>query len=228
MPSWGIHLEIANLLIKRISNIDKNLFIFGNILPDINNGYVIKEISHNIKHKITHYEENKEFKNYKIFFDKYQDKFDDSIVLGYFCHLLTDFYFNDLTYSKKGMHDDSGKLIGINLNSGENWLCAQEEARQIKTNDFKIFSNYIYENIKLEKLKYDKEILESSKIIDEINIVEEDVLKTIEYLNSHIEGKRKILEQSGCKCYKIFREDELKKHVDLCVDYIIGFLESKN
>ena len=45
MPSWGIHLGIANKLSQKIENIDKNLFMFGNVVPDINNGYVVEDIS---------------------------------------------------------------------------------------------------------------------------------------------------------------------------------------
>ena len=45
MPSWGVHLGIANKVLKNIDNIDKNLFMFGNVTPDINNGYVIKNVS---------------------------------------------------------------------------------------------------------------------------------------------------------------------------------------
>ena len=42
MPSWGVHLGIANKVLKNIDNVDKNLFMFGNVTPDIKNGYVIK------------------------------------------------------------------------------------------------------------------------------------------------------------------------------------------
>ena len=65
MPSWGIHLGIANKLSQKIENIDKNLFMFGNVVPDINNGYVVEDISKIIPHKITHYDGEKDFKIYK-------------------------------------------------------------------------------------------------------------------------------------------------------------------
>ena len=62
MPSWGIHLEIANRVYKKLENIDKNLFMFGNVMPDINNGYVIKDVNKIISHKKTHYDGEKDFK----------------------------------------------------------------------------------------------------------------------------------------------------------------------
>lgn len=56
MPSWGIHLKIANLLSEKFLNINKNQFMIANLLPDVNNGYVIKEISRKVNHDVTHYE----------------------------------------------------------------------------------------------------------------------------------------------------------------------------
>ena len=41
MPSWGVHLGIANKVLKNIDNNDINLFMYGNVTTDINNGYVI-------------------------------------------------------------------------------------------------------------------------------------------------------------------------------------------
>ncbi len=35
--------------------------MFGNVTPDINNGYVIKNVSKIIAHKITHYDGEKRF-----------------------------------------------------------------------------------------------------------------------------------------------------------------------
>ena len=71
MPSWGIHLEIANRVSNKIEDVDKNLFMFGNVMPDINNGYVIRDVSKIIAHKITHYDGEQDFKGYRRFYIKY-------------------------------------------------------------------------------------------------------------------------------------------------------------
>jgi len=44
MPGWGIHLEVGERLSKKLkfAGEDKELFLLGCILPDINNGYVNK------------------------------------------------------------------------------------------------------------------------------------------------------------------------------------------
>lgn len=222
MPSWGIHLKVANLISKQNKSINKNQFMIGNILPDINNGYVISKISKKIEHKITHFDNRYDFKNYEKFYSKYKEYLSNSVILGYITHLLTDYYFNDLTYSKKAITDENGNFIGVKLNSGEKRICSKEEVRQLKVNDFKIFADYIYEKQELKELYYEEKILNSSSIIEEIHITKEDLLEAINYLNSHIQKKTKI--KIDNREYQIFTQEELIKETQLCVKFIINYL----
>lgn len=69
LPNWKVHLEIAKKLNKQI-NFDKedlNLFLLGNIAPDINNGFIVKEISHIYNHDQTHLYNEKNHSTYIIF-----------------------------------------------------------------------------------------------------------------------------------------------------------------
>ena len=160
MPSWAIHLGVTTKINEKIklSESEKNIFLLGNILPDILNGHVIKNISHIVPHKEAHMEKPVQVGNhieyrYDLdgFLEKYKEKFSNPLILGYYTHLLTDFYWNDLTYGQLGIFDENKNLIGIKLNNGKEYKCSKEEIRKIKTNDFKLFSNYIYEN-KLAKV----------------------------------------------------------------------------
>ena len=56
MPNWKTHIEIGLRLNEELKYDKKNLnlFLFGSILPDINNGYLITDISNKIEHDITH------------------------------------------------------------------------------------------------------------------------------------------------------------------------------
>ena len=58
MPSWAIHLGVTTKINEKIklSESEKNIFLLGNILPDILNGHVIKNISHIVPHKEAHIE----------------------------------------------------------------------------------------------------------------------------------------------------------------------------
>lgn len=55
MPRWGVHLVIANKILEKKTNIDKNSFLFGNILPDLQDGYLIPDVSNIVTHSILFY-----------------------------------------------------------------------------------------------------------------------------------------------------------------------------
>ena len=56
MPNWKTHLEISRRLNEKYKFNDKDyeLFLIGSILPDINNSYVVTDISKKIGHSVTH------------------------------------------------------------------------------------------------------------------------------------------------------------------------------
>lgn len=227
MPSWGIHLAIANTLSQKIENIDKNLFIFGNVVPDINNGYVVKGINKIISHKITHYNGAKEFKGYNDFYLKYAKYIKNPVVLGSLTHLMTDHYYNNITYSKKAIWDN-GKVTGLKINTGETIKCDKETVRKMKVNDFKIYADYIYKNYKLKNIKYDEKMLSINPIVEEFDITKDDINKTIEYVNNYIDNKKNVIDTCENKEYQIFTQEEMKKIEKDCVNFIIKFLEQIN
>ena len=159
MPSWGVHLGIANKVLKNIDNIDKNLFMFGNVTPDINNGYVIKNVSKIIAHKITHYDGEKDFKGYRRFYIKYAKYIQDPVILGSLTHLMTDYYYNNITYTKKAIWDEQREnIIGVKLNNGKQIKCNKEELRKLKRNDFRIYADYVQREDERKKTLYDKTV----------------------------------------------------------------------
>ena len=114
MPAWGIHLATTKKLLEKIDIKDKNDFIFGNILPDILNGYLIKDVSNIVTHTDSHYDiyKGEKFSNYKRFYEKYNDKLNNKVVFGYLIHLMTDNLWNKKFYNKKAIYKDD-KIIRI-------------------------------------------------------------------------------------------------------------------
>jgi len=237
MPSWGIHLAIANRVInklgKKLNEEEKDKFIFANVLPDINNGYVVKNISEVISHKLTHFEPKQykgDYENkpgYINFYEKYKSNLGNSIILGYYTHLMTDYYFNNTTYKEYGIYDENNNRIGLKLNNGEEFIAEGEECRKIKVNDFKLFAYYLYNNEKIEIPEYNENMLEDIKNIEEINVTKEDIKEIIKYINECVEKPKIIFDETIIKNYKIYTEEELKRRVDICVDFIIENIENK-
>ena len=57
MPNWKTHLEVAKRLNSKLKLKDNEYIehLFGNILPDINNAFIVTDISNKISHNITHF-----------------------------------------------------------------------------------------------------------------------------------------------------------------------------
>lgn len=226
MPSWGIHLEIANRVSRKLENVNKNLFMFGNVIPDINNGYVIKDVSKIIAHKITHYDGEKDFKGYKRFYIKYAKYIENPIFLGSLTHLMADYYYNNVTYTKKAIWDKERKnVIGVKLSNGTQLECEKEKVRKMKVHDFRIFADFSYKTSNFEKIIFDSKMLSSNGIVKEFEITEEDTKQTIKYLNEYIENKKSIIDKCDKKEYIIFSQDEMEEIANECVEYIFKFLD---
>ena len=78
MPSWAIHLKVAKELAKDMPQEEEQRFLLGNLLPDVNVGYLINPISKQIPYSITHYGKmetfdgkTREFPDYETFIKNY-------------------------------------------------------------------------------------------------------------------------------------------------------------
>lgn len=228
MPAWGMHLLIAKKVSEKINIKDYNSFLIGNIVPDINNGYLIPNVSKIITHKDTHYYTEEKYAstnkvmyyNIKKFINDNKENIKNPVVIGYITHLLTDLYWNDLAYAKHGLRNEENELIGVKLNTGENLIADGEGRRKVKINDFKIFTNYIYTNNLLDIPKYEEKLNDMVKLINIIDINEQDIKQAIQYLNSVKKGlNTKDLE------YKIFTKEEMLENVDICANEIVKYFK---
>lgn len=226
MPAWGMHLYIAKKINEKINIKDYDSFLFGNIVADINNGYLVKDVSKIINHKQTHYYvENEKNMNYDIqqFIKDNKNNLESSLILGYIAHLFADQYWNNTTYTKYGIYNEQNKLIGLKLNDGNKIINAGEKLTKIKQDDFRVFVNYLYKNNLVDIPVYNEKIYEQIKNVKSIELTKEDINKTINYLDKVKNGL-----ELHCTDYKIFTQEEMHKNIDICVDKIINYLETNN
>lgn len=173
MPNWKTHLEIGNRLNKylKFDNKKLNEFLLGSILPDFNNRYIVKNISSQIGHTITHFKTNDKT-TYNNFMNKYKDELVqlNPVFLGYFIHLFIDYFWNNNYYTNIAGHEIEGK--------------SPDERREIKQHDFKVYNNYFMDDIITID---DKEsLLNEIKKISEVSVTEEDVVSVENFLNQKI------------------------------------------
>ena len=140
MPNWKTHLEISKELNRVLKYNDKEfeLFAFGSILPDVNNGYLVKDVSKIIDHRTTHFKG--EDKSYINFYNKYKNIIKEPLIFGYFTHLYTDFNWNKNFYENtKVMHHNE-----------EN----HDRMREMKQHDFRIYNCKFIKNNTMLDIEY--------------------------------------------------------------------------
>ena len=193
MPNWKTHLEISNKINKSydFEGMDYKIFLFGSILPDINNSHIVKDISTKLNHEITHcFDESAP--SYLVFYKRYKKQIEskDPLFVGYVTHLYTDYTWNNNFYTevKKRNYPAEDRVA----------------LRIMKQSDFGIFNNK-FESRYIE-ISSDQEIeilYNECNKISEVDVTKDDVKKVIEFL------KKQNFHDATLQFYTIEELDEL-------------------
>ena len=200
MPSFGIHIATANEVAKRIQ-VNKNDFILGNILPDALRGYMVPELSRIKRYQITHYSDE-DIAGNKIINYPNMDLFlknnivENDVELGYFTHLLTDYYWNKKTIEAHG-----------------------RDCNIKKQQDFAIFNKKLILKNNLDYPTYDETLIEKSKNI--LPITNEELSKIVKYFDNY---KEKI-DTNGDEKYQLFSKDDLENIYNECTQFVVKEIE---
>lgn len=204
MPNWKTHLEVGKRLNKYLKYDEEelNMFLFGSILPDINNSHIVTDISEKIGHDVTHIRKQKNL-SYIEFYNKYSEEIinNNPLFVGYLAHIYTDEIWNDHFYQKNEIIQMKDK--------------SHDELRIMKQKDFEIYNSKFVDNIiELDNIT---ELLEQITKIAEVSITKEDIEKVIEFIRNQkgITGE-----------LKLHTEDELAKLLDETIIKIYEFLNS--
>ena len=221
MPSWPIHLAMANKLNKKLNL--SNDFIIGNILPDVLNGYELENPSSIIDSSITHYRLQQATKKYKIdteyFINQYKKELNNDVIIGYLVHLITDSYYNTYTHKHHIIIKDNERLTILKDGS----ILNDETVTpwQIKQNDFKIYGQKVINDKKIGNvINKNNTTLENIIKIKECPLTDEDLNKAIYKINKLINSQTKYNKEN----YQMFTEEELEQLFEDCYDYIIQYL----
>ena len=222
MPSWSIHCAVAKKVMDYIE-VDKNTFLFGNIVADVDD-YVNDYGSY-----ATHFYgtlnceacPNEELPDINKFYNLYKNELDDSLILGYYCHLLTDYYFNDYTYTNHWIMDERKNIIGVKLADGSiSEIKSIYKLQDIKRKDFAKFGKMLYDSGLTEFPKYSKEIMNHTKLLQPNFIKDNDIKVMLSKVYLYLEEVDKNNHE-----YAIFNDKELFEVIEMTTNNIIRRFE---
>ncbi len=212
MPCWTIHTAIAKDLNKEL-NLNPDLLYYGAVLPDVDKG---NEVG---KFKAHFYIDHPKYPDEVIidfdkFMDKYKNRLDRDLVIGYYIHLLTDYYFNEYIFDNTYILDDTGSIREIKLLLGT--TPDIESRRRLKQDDFIMYGSYLLNNNRVGIPK-DKELIYKHLCDLKHSFINEiEVNNRIDYMNSNDFLEYNNREEN----YKLFTREEYDKLYSDCLDFI--------
>lgn len=205
MASALIHIAVANEVNKRLKR-QESEYLIGSIAPDI-----AKIVG--IDRNVTHFQKTKkDFPDTDKFLNKYKKNTDNDFVMGYYIHLLTDYFWFKYFFSEIVNENTITKL------NGDRVKLSNEELTKL------IYDDYTNLNLKLiEEYNLDLKIF-----YNEIPFIE-DIIQEIPVnrLNELIDKMGVIIENSKKDKTYVFNIEDIKKFISTCTELIIGILEEK-
>jgi len=200
-------------------------------MPDAEK-HVIKDFSFFTLYDISHFAELQNVNgnlerlpNATKFFEKYKEKIRNPLIMGYLTHLLTDYYWNEITDRRYTVRDKNGECIALKSNNGT-VIKADKKLRRIsKQNDFYLFENKLIKDYSYILPTYESNLLKYVNDIQEVQHNEEDFIKIVDFLKNAYNNKDEKEMSSG---YMLYTEEQMKKDFDDSVEFIIKFLRDNN
>ena len=235
MPSWSIHLTIA----KRVNNIlglNEDLFLYGNLIPDVDKETTIT------RYEAHYYNKNLSFttvpKEKMIDIDKflsvYKEKLHNPLILGYYSHLLTDQFYNEIVYTSKWVQDENNNIIGIKLNNNKILKIDIDDRKRLKQKykhrDFELYGKYLFNDGYVFIPKNYKIVKENAIYLKDKFLTNELIDYRFNYLNNGFVkfNKLSILEKLFKHKYKLFTKEELDTIMEECIEMVVNKIKESS
>ncbi len=235
MPSWSIHLAIAKRVNRKL-NLDKDLFYYGNLIPDVDRKITpIRRSEAHYYHHLTFPTCPKErMIDIDHFLTDYKEYLSNPLILGYYCHLLVDNFYNNEVYSNKWVQDEDHNIIGIRFKNGKILnIDVEDKKRQkkkYKQSDFELYGKYLFRDKKVELPKNRAIVKSNIQYLKNHFLNDELVDHRFDYLNNEFGAfnKIKLNELIFKHHYKLFSKEELDKIFEDCTNMVLEKLMEVN
>lgn len=227
MPSWSIHLSIAKKINKKLK-LDEDSFLFGNLIPDVDKGTSINRYNAHYYDDIPYPTCPKEnMININKFLKDYKKDINDPMILGYYCHLLTDLFYNNIVYSNCWVQDQNNNIIGIKFKNGKILKIDLDDKKRLKRKykhrDFELYGKYLYNDGNVYIPNNFDDIFKHKDKLKNKFLNEELIKQRLNYLNNDFDkfNKLSLIQTFFKHRYKLFSKKELDNIFDDCINYIL-------
>ena len=232
MPSWGIHLKLAKQLNEKL-NLDNDLFVFGNLIPDVDkdSSYTRRDAHYYTDIRFDKCPNEFEIDINKFLYD-YKDRLSNPMIIGYYCHILADKFYNEYIYTNKWIQDSNKNVIGIKYINGDIIDISNNfrDSLKYKHGDLEKYGRYIYNNEELFIPKNIDKILDNANVLNDNFYSEDNIKNRINYLNNcEFKEFNKLNEDdiNNKNMYLLFNQEELDKLFNACYLYIVEKLKKE-
>ena len=150
MPAWSFHIKLATDISNtlNLNSDDENLFILANLIPDIKSGFLlpVKDV---VLSQYSHYyiyENELSLPDLKKYKEKYWNK-NDIVSTGVYCHLLLDYYLNNLLKEDYFIFNENNNIIAMKSLNGI-FYGNKDECIKFKHKNFNLIAKSL--NVKSE------------------------------------------------------------------------------
>lgn len=220
MPTPMMHVAIAKKVNEKLS-LEEDLLYVGCLMTNWTN----------VEYHISHFKDEKEgiegLSNPDKYINKYQDKLEDPIVLGYLIHLLTDRFWNKYMLNNVYLYNNENEVVGVKTQRKKEVNLPQESIHELKKKTYNKYDNYLIGKNLVDSIKEKVLIL---PILDEIKITQEELDQRIDEYNKSVkEQKKKIsfLSFNNNK-YSLINQKEFEDNLERCAGYVYSYLRKND
>ena len=123
-----------------------------------------------------------------MFVEKYGKLLDDTIVLGYLIHLLTDRFWNKYMVNNVYLYNNDQQVVGVKTKRKKELNMSQESIHVLKAKTYAQYDHYLMSNNMVDTIK--EKVLELPGV-DEIKITREELDKKIDEYNKEVKAIEK-------------------------------------
>ena len=215
MPTPMMHIAIAKKVNEKLS-LEKDLLYIGCLLTNWTN----------VEYHISHFKGDKKgiegLSEPDRYVEKYQERLEDPVAIGYLIHLLTDRFWNKYMVNNVYLYDNEMQVVGVKTKKKKELTLNEESIHELKAKTYNKYDHYLLSKNLVDDIKSKTVELPN---IEEIVITKEELDTKINEYNKIVkEQKKKIKLPSFSNKYSLINQKEFEYNIERCASYVYSYL----